>query len=255
MILHLLPFGRFLPEERTSGQHQIGTSIVQRRIHQKIFLFGTEGRNHLGNILVKILANRRRSGIHCRDRTQQRRLVVQSLARIGHEHRRDAQGRPYDKSRRGRIPCRVSARLEGIAQPSVGERRGIGFLLDELCSIEALHGPSAGNRFKERIVLLGRSARERLEPMRVVCCAVVDGPLLHPRSHLLGIFPIDPYAALDGSHYRLESIFGQILAHRIFVKHIFPEDLRITPRFDFRSHRPVFLALPDRIDSEFCHND
>ena len=42
VVLHLLPFGRFLSEKRTPGQYQIGTRMVQRGIDQKIFLLSSQ---------------------------------------------------------------------------------------------------------------------------------------------------------------------------------------------------------------------
>ena len=50
-----------------------------------------------------------------------RGLVVGGFARVGDEDGRDAEGRIDDEGGRCRIPGRITARLEGIADTAVGE--------------------------------------------------------------------------------------------------------------------------------------
>ena len=55
--------------------------------------------------------------------------------------------------------------------PPLGKRRGIGFLLDQQLTAEFLDHASPAVVLDKGVVLLGRPARERLKPMRVVCGA------------------------------------------------------------------------------------
>ena len=62
---------------------------------------------------------------------QQGSFVVEGLACVSDEDRRDAQGVSYDKSRGGRIPSRVATGLERIADTAVRETGGVRLLLDQ----------------------------------------------------------------------------------------------------------------------------
>ncbi|MFT3684869.1 MAG: hypothetical protein QM783_08065 [Phycisphaerales bacterium] len=65
----------------------------------------------------------------------------------------------------------------------------------------------------ERVVLLGRQAGERLEPVGVVRCAAVDRPVLHRGGHHVGELGVELLAVLDGPHEALEGLLGETLAH------------------------------------------
>ena len=88
--------------------------------------------------------------------------------------------------RAGRIPRRVAARLEGGAHAARREARRVGLALDQLLAAELRDGAAVGRRRQKRVVLLGGDAGHRLEPVRVVRRAVLDGPVLQRRGDDVG---------------------------------------------------------------------
>ena len=89
--------------------------------------------------------------------------MVERLAGPRHERRRDAEERAVrvleDERRRGRVPGRVAARLEGRADAAGRERRGVGLALDQLLAGELGDRGAVAGRAEERVVLLGRHVR------------------------------------------------------------------------------------------------
>jgi hypothetical protein len=62
--------------------------------------------------------------------------------------------------------------------PARGEARRVGFAANQFLAAELRDSAAVGRRREKRIVLLGRHAGHRLEPVRVVRRAVLDGPVL-----------------------------------------------------------------------------
>ena len=94
---------------------------MQRLVYQEVLLLPTEGRYHLGDVLIEVLAHGCRCLINFRQRLQQWHLVVQCEASIADEDGRDAQGVLPNKGWRGGIPKGVTAGLECIADAAIRE--------------------------------------------------------------------------------------------------------------------------------------
>ena len=77
-----------------------------------------------------------------------------------------------------RIPRRVAAGLERRPHAAGREARGVGLALDQLLAAELGDRRAVASRREKRVVLLGRDAGHRLEPVGVVRGAVLDGPVL-----------------------------------------------------------------------------
>ena len=85
--------------------------------------------------------------------------------------------------------------------------------------VEAHERAAVADRVEEAVVLFARHARERLEPMRVVRGAVLDGPFLHGMRHDVGHFDVERLSPLDGAHERLVRDGRQPFCHHVFVEH------------------------------------
>ena len=130
------------------------------------------------------------NGVQC---LEQRGLVVERLAGIGDEHRRDAEGVIDHKGRRRGVPGGVAASLEGVADTAVGETRAVGFLLSQQLARELLDdvAPWLTGIFDKGIVFLGRALGERLEPVGVMRGTHIQCPVLHTYSHIVGHFAVE----------------------------------------------------------------
>ena len=114
---------------------------------------------------------------------QQGSLIVEGLTCIGDEDGGDTKGVVDDEHGRRGIPSRIAAGLEGVADTSIGERRGVGLLLDEQFAAEVLHHASLAIVLHEGIVLLGSTLRQWLEPVGIVGGTHLQGPLFHTLGH------------------------------------------------------------------------
>src|SRR5439155_4454082 len=96
------------------------------------------------------------------------------------ERGRDAERRAVrvleDERRRGRVPGGVAAGLEGRADAAGRERRSVRLALDQLLARELGDRAAVAGGRVERVVLLGGHAGQRLEPVRVVRRAALEGP-------------------------------------------------------------------------------
>ena len=77
--------------------------------------------------------------------------------------------------------------------------------------------PSGGG-IQKRVVLLGRDAGHRLEPVRVVGRAVIDGPVLQRAGDGVGNRRIEGLALRDRPAQRTEHVLGQPRALNFFVE-------------------------------------
>ena len=179
MVFELLVLGALVAHQRTSGQHQVGTCGPQSFVHEKILLFPTQIGVHFVHFRIEQAANLHRGFVHGLQSLEQRNLVVERLSCIGDENGRYAERRVDDESWRSSVPRTVPARFERVADTAARKRRGIGFLLDQQLTAEFLDHASPAVVLDKGIVFLGRPARERLKPMRVVCGPHVHSPLLH----------------------------------------------------------------------------
>ena len=219
VLLHLLALARRRAEERAPCEYQVLTLLVVLLLDEEVLLLGTDRGGDTRHILAEIrqhLARLRRHGLH---RAQERRLLVERLAGVATERRGDAQHLVLDERVARGIPCRIAARLERGANAAGRKTRRIGLALDEGLARKLHDGTPICLRVEERVVLLGRDARQRLEPMRVMRGTVRDGPFLHGVRDHVGDLDVERLALLDRLGQRLVSRRRQQLLHRVVVEH------------------------------------
>ncbi len=109
--------------------------------------------------------------------------MVERLAGVrderGRDRQRDAVGLDLEEDRAGDVPGGVAAGLEGGPDAARRERAGVRLALDEVLAGELGDRLAVAGRVQERVVLLGRGAGHRHEPVGVVGGAVRQRPLLH----------------------------------------------------------------------------
>ena len=151
MVVHLLPLRRSRTKKSTPCKNQVFSFLIKIFVNQEIFLLCAAADRYLFRSLVAEQTH----NTHClsADRftgTQQRCFFIQCFACVGIERRRDIQGNPCriltQKCRRGTVPSRIAARLEGRTQTAGGEGGRIGFPLNQLLSGKFHNCSSVGGR-------------------------------------------------------------------------------------------------------------
>ena len=147
---------------------------------------------------------RGRAGPACRAppaTAQERDLVVERLAGerdVGRRDReRDAVGLDLEEDRAGHVPGGVAAGLERRPDAARRERRRVGLALEQVPARELGDRRAVAGRAQERVVLLGRGAGHRHEPVRVVGGAVRHRPLLHAVGDRVDDRRVERLVALD----------------------------------------------------------
>ena len=183
VVVQLLVLRRRRAVHGAPGLQQVRTLHVVGTVDEKVFLLRAERhRDVLLRLAEKLhqTLRRARDGLH---RTEKRRLGIERIARIGTEHRGDAERRPVrmalDERGACGIPRRVAPRLKSGAQSAGGEGRSIRFAADEVLARKLNLQRRRRGRFDEAVVLLSRTAGERLEPVRKVRGALRERPSLH----------------------------------------------------------------------------
>ena len=94
MVFELLTFRRLRTEQRPPGGEQVGARKEEVPVDQEVLLLRTGGtRRRWPSLCPNSLSIRWACVLSACMRAQQRRLLVQRLARPRHERRRDAQRR------------------------------------------------------------------------------------------------------------------------------------------------------------------
>ena len=248
VILELLMLGRGGAEEGPPRLEQIGTQKVEMPVDEKIFLFRSQGDGHLFIGQAEALHQSLRRAREGLDGPQERGLAVEGFSRITAEGGGDAQRRAVavtlDEGRAGGIPRRIAPCLESGAQSAGGEAGGVRFAEDEVLSRKTQDRPAAV-RLQKGVVLFGRVAGERLEPVSVAGGASRNGPFLHGVGDAARDLGIEGLALLDGGLKFLEDRLGQMLLHGVQTEYVFSviADVR-----RFRNSGTVDLQLRDRLD-------
>ena len=219
VLLQLLALARGVAEQRATAHHEILALGVVLLGDEEVLLLGA----HRGHDALRLPAEQREHAVRLlldgAHGSQERRLLVERLAGVGAEGGGDAQHLVlHERIARG-IPRRVAARLERGAQAAGGEAGRVGLARDELLAGEAHDGAAVAHRVEEAVVLLGRDAGERLEPVREVRGALLDGPFLHGMRYDVGHLYLQRLALLHGFEQALVRRRGQTLLHRVLVEH------------------------------------
>ena len=110
---------------------------------------------------------------------QQRRLLVERVAAVGAEHRRDAKAAIFDEGKRRGVPSAVAAGFKRGAQAAVGEGGRVGLATHQLLAGKVHHHAAAAGVVDKAVVLFRRHAAQGLEPVREMRCAMLQRPGLH----------------------------------------------------------------------------
>ena len=230
LVLELLPLRRLGAEERPAGNDEVGTGKEEIPVDEEIFLLRSGRRRYLADVLVakhrEHAAGLLVDGLH---RPQERRLLVERLARPRTEGGRDAErgavGIVEDVGRAGRIPRGVPAGFEGGPEAAGREARSVGLALTQFLARKLGHRMAVARRREKGVVLLGGDAGERVEDVGVVGGALLDRPVLHCQGHRVGDARIKRLALLDGGLQRLVDTLRQPVLHRRVTEHVGAEDL------------------------------
>ena len=227
MIFKLLTLRCACTEQRAACVNEVRALIVELFIDKEIFLLRADGRD---DTLCRGVAEKAEdtNGL-CAQRfhgAQQRGFLIQHLAAVGTERRRNVQGVIFNECVGGRVPCGVAAGFKRCAQTAGREGRSIRLALDELLAGEFHDDAAVCRRRNEAVVLLGGDAGHRLEPVRVVRCTFFNRPVLHGICHSIGNRDVEVLAVVDGLSQRLVNVLRQSLTHDVVVKHHAGENVR-----------------------------
>ena len=219
VVLELLALRRLGAEERPLAGEQVGTAVVEVAVDEEVLLLRPDGRVDPPHAVVgaeepedphRLLGERL-------DRAEQRDLGVERLAGPGDERGRDAERdvvvAPDEERRAGGVPGRVAARLERGAEAARGEARRVRLALDQVGAGEVEDHAARAVRRRQRVVLFGGEAGERLEPVGVVGRAVLDGPVLHRRGDDVGDLRVERLAVIDRPEQAPVDVLRQTLPH------------------------------------------
>ena len=180
MIVELLALGRLRAEERAAAELQILALFIERLVDQEILLLRADLRCHAVGLLVAEQAQDAYGlAADCLHGAQQRRLLVERVAAVGAEHRRDAKAAIFDEGKRRGVPSAVAAGFKRGAQAAVGEGGRVGLATHQLLAGKVHHHAAAAGVVDKAVVLFRRHAAQRLEPVREMRCAMLQRPGLH----------------------------------------------------------------------------
>ncbi len=223
MVLELLALGGRRAEEGAAGEDEVRAPLPELLVDEEVLLLGAERAAGvgLGDAEEPHQALERAvEGLH---RAQEGRLLVERLARVGAERRRDAErgavGVALDEGGRGGVPGRVAARLERGADAAARERGGVGLADDEVLAGELHHG-LAVLELEEGVVLLGGGAGHRQEPVRVVRGAAVHRPVADAVGDLAGDGRVERLALADRGLELLRGLLREVGPDRLLAEHV-----------------------------------
>ena len=226
VVVELLTLGRAGAEQRAAGVDEILAPLEHLAVDQKILLLRPGGGADLlhGRIAEQpqdadgLFGQR----LH---RPQKRRLLVERRAGVGGERGRDAEHAVLHKRVARRIPGGVASGLERRPQTAGRKARSVRLALYKLLAGELHDRPAVAGRVDEAVVLLGGDAGHRLEPVRVMRGALLDGPVLHRVRDDGGDLGGQPLVVVDGVYDLLVRLVRQTGLHHGLGKYHGTEDL------------------------------
>ncbi len=215
VLLELLALGGLAAKEGAAGEDEVGALLEVLLLDEEVLLLGADGGDDRGHVLAKELEDALGLGGQGDLGAKQRGLLVQGLTGVGDEGGGDAEDLVLDEGGGSGVPGGVAAGLEGGAKAAGGEARGVGLALDELLAGEGHQHGAVVLGGDEGVVLLGGDAGQRLEPVRVVRGALLQCPLLHGVSDLVGDVEVEGLALLDDLGELLVRRLGETLLHHL----------------------------------------
>ena len=225
VLFQLLTLGRGGTKQGAAGEDQILTGLVIFLLNEEVLLLGADGGGNVVHILAKQLQDANCLIGQCVHGTQQRGLLIQSLAGVADECGGDAQHVILHECVAGGVPCSVAAGFAGGTQAAGGEGGSIGLAAHQLLAGELHDGGAVAHGGDKAIVLLTGDAGQRLEPVGVVGGTQLHGPALHHAGHDVCHFDIQRSALVQGVLQALISSARQALLHHMFVKDLAAVDL------------------------------
>ena len=148
---------------------------------------------------------------------EQAGLFVERIAVIADEHRRNAKGLAvrvlHDEHRARRIPGRIAARFESRAHAARGKARGVRLALNQLRARKFFDHASVVVEGQKGVVLLGRRAGLRLEPVAEMSHALGERPFFDRVSDGVGDILIELFAGLDRREKLRVNFFRKLFFH------------------------------------------
>ena len=97
--------------------------------------------------------------------------------------------------------------------------------------------------FYEGVVLLGSALRQRLEPVRIVCHAILRSPLLHAGSNSVSYVTFQTCTVVDDINHLFIDILWKIFIHLLTVEHLATVILRRSLTWCFYCERLLLERL------------
>ena len=136
-------------------------------LNKEVFLLRADGRDDPPHRRVAEEAeDPERLFVQRLHRTEERRFLIEDVAAVRAERRRDAERFPFDERVGSGIPGRISPRLEGGAEPARREGRGVRLALDQFRPRKLHDDAPVGRGGNKAVVLFRRNSGQGLEPVR-----------------------------------------------------------------------------------------
>ena len=219
VVVHLLSLGGRRTIQRSACEENILSLQCLLGVDQKVFLLRAHGRDHLGCVCIAEQSNDTDCLLaQCLHGAKQGCLLVQCFSCVGTEGGGNAKGRAgsglLDKGWGGDIPGGIASRLKGRTKSAGGEAGGIRFSLDQLLAGKLHDHPAILIRMgHEGIVLFRCDAGQRLKPVGVMGCPILNRPVLHGLCHHICRRRGQLAALVDDVHDLFIGALGQSLLH------------------------------------------
>ena len=238
-----------MTHQGAARQQQVWAGSIEAFVYEEVLLFPAKVRRNLLDGGVEVMTDLCGSHVNSMQGTQQRSLVVERLTAITDKYGGNTQGIVDNEHGRCGIPCGVATSLEGRTDAARGERRGIGLLLNKQLASKLLYHTALAIVLDEGVVLLGRSFRQRLEPVCIVCHSILGSPLLHALSHNIGNLTIKARPIVHHIYHCLIDVLRQILVHLLTVKDLLTKILSGSFTWCFYVERLFLEGLSDNLKS------
>ena len=244
VIVELLALGRRRAEERASGEEQVGAAVGEVRVDQEVLLLGATARVQWRNLgLAHQFQDFLSRFVHRGIGAQKRDLLVERLARPGHEDAWDHEGRAvlrvHDVDRARRVPGRVTPRGGGHAKAAVWKRGAVRLAFDEKAAGELGDGVAVGVGHDEAIVLFRGDVRHRVEDVGEEFNPLRECPIFHGRGDDIGRRRVEGRPRLHRLLHRFEGVLRKSFLHGREIEDIagpdFTQGPRCRPGRDFAS--------------------
>ena len=251
VIVQLLSLRRLRAEERSAAEDEILALVKHLAVDQEILLLRSDGGFDAFDVLIsEELQNAQRLLVDCLHRAQQRCFLIERFAAIGAERRRNAERFALQESVGRGVPGSVASCLKCRAQTARRERGSVRLALNQLLAGKFHDHAAVRRRADEAVVLFGGDAGQRLEPVRKVCCAMLDRPIAHGLCHGVCHLIVQTHPFIDGLFQGLVNLLRKSGAHDSVVKHqtseIIRNRLHPAPLLSMNQNRGKASKIPKR---------